>query len=105
MPCTCSNRVRYVPRHTVTNRLADHEACILGGGRLSARVAPAQKDWVDRVQERITATSAMLADMKSVKMLGLTGALCQIISELRRIELKTSERFRTLLSSTIVICK
>lgn len=49
-------------------------------------------------------TSSMLLDIKSVKMLGLADVLHGIVSRLRKIELKTSEGFRSLLVWQIVIC-
>ncbi|RAK90075.1 P-loop containing nucleoside triphosphate hydrolase protein [Aspergillus costaricaensis CBS 115574] len=63
----------------------------------------AQKEWIERVQTRVTATSSMLRDIKSIKMLGLSRVLLSTTSELRKIELKISERFRKLLIWEIVI--
>lgn len=47
----------------------------------------------------------MLRDIKSIKMLGLSQVMFQTISNLRKIELETSERFRKLLIWEIVICR
>jgi hypothetical protein len=47
----------------------------------------------------------MLLDMKAVQMLGLTPVLHEIVSRLRKVELQTSERFRSLLVWQIVICR
>lgn len=47
----------------------------------------------------------MINDMKAVKMLGLTGVLSGVIVELRRVELETSERFRVLRISRILVCE
>lgn len=47
----------------------------------------------------------MLRDIKSIKMLGLSRVMFQKVSNLRKIELKTSERFRKLLIWEIVICR
>ncbi|PYH29257.1 P-loop containing nucleoside triphosphate hydrolase protein [Aspergillus neoniger CBS 115656] len=63
----------------------------------------AQKEWIERVQTRVTATSSMLRDIKSIKMLGLSQVLLSTTSKLRKIELKISERFRKLLIWEIVI--
>ncbi|OJJ78094.1 hypothetical protein ASPBRDRAFT_50885 [Aspergillus brasiliensis CBS 101740] len=76
---------------------------VLAIGPISNRSGQAQKQWVERVQTRVTATSSMLRDIKSIKMLGLSRILFRTISELRKIELKTSERFRKLLIWEIVI--
>ena len=47
----------------------------------------------------------MLRDIKSIKMLGLSRVMLQKVSNLRKIELKISERFRKLLIWEIVICR
>lgn len=47
----------------------------------------------------------MLLDMKTVQMLGLTPILHEIVSRLRKVELQTSERFRSLLVWQIIICR
>lgn len=45
----------------------------------------------------------MLSDMKVVKMLSLTDTMNRIVSDLRRLELKVSEKFRKLLVWQILI--
>jgi ATP-binding cassette, subfamily C (CFTR/MRP), member 1 len=47
----------------------------------------------------------MLGDMKAVKMLGLGDVMFAVISKLREIEIKTSERFRKFLIWQISLCK
>lgn len=47
----------------------------------------------------------MLREIKFIKMIGLSQVMFQNISNLRKIELKTSERFRKLLIWEIVICR
>lgn len=71
--------------------------------RWSPRYGPAQRQWVECVQKRIAVTASMLLDMKAVQMLGLTPVLHEIVSRLRKVELQTSERFRSLLVCQIVI--
>ncbi|KAJ5641399.1 hypothetical protein N7490_005399 [Penicillium lividum] len=71
-------------------------ACVFGVGPISAKTAPAQKAWVEKVQERITVTSSMLRDMKSVKMLGLTDVFLDLVTKLRVSELKKSSQYRKL---------
>lgn len=80
-------------------------ACIFGAGPVSARTAPAQKAWVERIQIRLAVTSAFLGNMKAVKMLGLKEPLLGLVTKLREAELKTSSRFRKLLVWTVVLCK
>ncbi|OJJ47369.1 hypothetical protein ASPZODRAFT_64884 [Penicilliopsis zonata CBS 506.65] len=78
-------------------------ACVFGTGPISSRTAPAQKAWVERVEERVSVTSSMLKDMKSVKMLGLTEVFLGLITKLRVAELKTSSQFRKLLIWMVLI--
>jgi hypothetical protein len=46
----------------------------------------------------------MLQDMKSIKMLGLTEKLFESVSQLRRVELQVSERFRKLIVAQVILC-
>ncbi|KAK0633647.1 hypothetical protein B0T14DRAFT_561223 [Immersiella caudata] len=59
--------------------------------------------WVERVEKRVAVTVSMLGDMKAVKMLGLSGALRGIVTQLRVVEMKTSERVRGLFVWQIVV--
>jgi ATP-binding cassette subfamily C (CFTR/MRP) protein 1 len=72
---------------------------------VSTRTGKSQKQWIERVEKRLAVTSYILSDMKGVKMLGLTDFLFTIVSQLRQVELKTSERFRKLLIWQIALCK
>jgi hypothetical protein len=85
--------------------LPKQKVCVLGTMPISRHIVPAQKQWVVRVQQRMATTMTMLANMKSIKMLGLTGTLDTIVSHLREVELKTSEVFRKLLICTVALCK
>lgn len=78
-------------------------ASLLGSGPIAARFGPAQRVWVERVERRIAVTASMLSDMKAVKMLGLSGVLESIISQLRVVELKASETFRSLIIWQILV--
>ncbi|KAF5859185.1 hypothetical protein ETB97_003197 [Aspergillus alliaceus] len=70
---------------------------------VSARSGQAQTQWIDRVQKRLSVVSGTLNDIKGVHMLGLTDLLFHIISRLRKLEVKTSVRFRKLLIWQVVI--
>lgn len=59
--------------------------------------------WIQRVQKRVTVTANMLGDIKTVKMLGVMDNLSNMIQELRKEELKGSEKFRKLLVSVIML--
>ncbi|KAL6239854.1 P-loop containing nucleoside triphosphate hydrolase protein [Aspergillus navahoensis] len=64
---------------------------------ISSRSGQAQKQWIERVQKRLAVTADVLGNMKAVQMLGLNGVLLPLVSHLRRVEVKTSVRFRKLL--------
>lgn len=72
---------------------------------VSTRSGQAQKQWIERVQERLSLTSSMLGRIKTVQMLGLGDILFKLVSRLREIEVETSSRFRKLLIWQIVICR
>lgn len=56
-----------------------------------------QAMWLEAIEKRITATTAMLSAMKGVKMCGLTDTLSKTLQELRVDELRISRKFRKLL--------
>lgn len=78
--------------------------CILATTPVSARCAAAQKKWVGHVQERLAVTAAMLGDMKAVKMLGLERILYKLVSDYRKVELRVSRKFRTLMVGVVMLC-
>ncbi|KAL4804621.1 putative multidrug resistance-associated protein [Aspergillus unguis] len=78
-------------------------ACIIATTPLSTRCAGAQKKWVEQVQKRIAVTTAMLGDMKAVKMLGLEGPLSESITRYRKVELAASRRFRKLIVGIVML--
>jgi ABC-type multidrug transport system fused ATPase/permease subunit len=57
----------------------------------------AQKTWMQSIQTRVNGTAAMLGSMKSVKLLGFTDWLSEIIQGLRVRELVMAGLFRKLL--------
>lgn len=57
----------------------------------------AQKIWMKSIQTRVDVTSTMLGSMKSVKMLGFTDWLADIVQGLRVSELQEAKLFRRLL--------
>ena len=68
-------------------------------------VKQSQVAWIERVQERLRATSSMLGDMKTIKMLGLTPVMSVVIQNLRQTEITFSERYRKLLIVKLLLCK
>lgn len=65
----------------------------------------AQMQWIERIQERLKVTTAMLGEMKAVKMLGLTQVMSNGVQKLRTDEINTSKSFRKLLVATLLLCK
>jgi ATP-binding cassette, subfamily C (CFTR/MRP), member 1 len=53
--------------------------------------------WLEAIEKRISATSAMLASMKGIKMCGLKDILLTNLQKLREDELNISKKFRKLL--------
>lgn len=62
-----------------------------------ALIAARQANWLEAIERRISATSAMLGSMKGIKMLGLQSSLMQLVHNLRIDELTISKRFRRLM--------
>lgn len=77
--------------------------CTAGAHFLSKSMAPAMADWNLAVQERVGASSSMLAQMKGINMMGLTEFMRQSIQALRIYELDLSKRFRWLQSSVATV--
>ena len=53
--------------------------------------------WLQAIERRVTATTAMLGAMKGIKMCGLTDILSKSIQDLRVSELRISKKFRKIL--------
>ncbi|KAM7205481.1 P-loop containing nucleoside triphosphate hydrolase protein [Naviculisporaceae sp. PSN 640] len=70
---------------------------------IASHFGPAQRTWVERVENRVAVTAGMVGDMKAVKMLGLSKVLKSMVLHLRELELKTSEKFRSLLVYQILV--
>jgi hypothetical protein len=68
-------------------------------------VMSSQAAWLEAVERRISATSAMLASMKGIKMSGLKQTLFDNLQKLRAEELHISKRFRKLMIWTMAFCK
>lgn len=64
-----------------------------------------QAMWLEAIEKRISATSAMLSAMKGVKMCGLKDTLLTGLQKLRVDELRISKKFRKLLIWNMVFGK
>jgi ATP-binding cassette, subfamily C (CFTR/MRP), member 1 len=62
--------------------------------KIAGKMGPAKMAWNQGVQERVSATSSMLSQMKGIKMTGLAGFFSQHIQGLRDKEIKLSKTYR-----------
>ncbi|CAI6088008.1 unnamed protein product [Clonostachys chloroleuca] len=63
----------------------------------------AQKVWVEAMQRRVAATARVLANIKGLKMTGLTNFIDAELHDLRNSELKKSRRIRVIICVTAAI--
>jgi ATP-binding cassette subfamily C (CFTR/MRP) protein 1 len=73
--------------------------------KLSGSMNIAQKNWIVEKQKRLRVTSALLDDIKTIKMQGLSQVMARVIDDLRQGEIKISEWFRKLLVVMLLLCK
>ncbi|ATY62911.1 multidrug resistance-associated [Cordyceps militaris] len=53
-----------------------------------------QRIWIEKVEERLRLTTNMLANMRTVKMLGLSPKMFSVIYKARDVEIENSTRYR-----------
>jgi len=75
--------------------------------RLSAKTSALQRLWMQKVQIRLDAVCGALADMKAIKLLGLSKTVLCTVTGLREVEVNASQGYRVLLmwSLFIGICR
>ncbi|PYH89268.1 multidrug resistance-associated protein [Aspergillus ellipticus CBS 707.79] len=66
----------------------------LGSTYISKTIGNQQKTWVDAVQQRIAITSSMLAEIQTIKMMGLSNTFTELIQEKRVHETHRMAGFR-----------
>ncbi|KAF2253629.1 putative multidrug resistance-associated protein [Trematosphaeria pertusa] len=86
-------------------------ACLVPGGvtfifalatfKFSAWAKAAQRVWIENVERRLGVTTVMIGAMRTVKMLGLSGKMSNIISNFRTVEIDSSSRYRKILIGII----
>lgn len=69
-------------------------------GKLSVKY---QRDWIEAVQRRVTATSSVLDNMKGIKMSGLSDVFNSELQQLRVLELAVSSKFRQIIAFFAVL--
>jgi hypothetical protein len=78
---------------------------LVGSLGATTLVMSRQAMWLEAIERRIAATTAMLSSMKGVKMCGLTEVLRDDLQNLRIEELEISKKFRKLLIVTMGFCR
>ncbi|KAK2756862.1 ABC multidrug transporter [Colletotrichum kahawae] len=77
--------------------------CSLITERATDGIGPARMMWNEGVQERVSTTSSMLAQIKGIKMMGLTDYFAAMVQQLRVAELDMSKKFRMFIVRIILI--
>lgn len=72
--------------------------------QISVATQRAQVAWIEKVQDRLRATTALLGDIKAIKMLALPQVVSTLLTSFRTREIKTSKTFRELLIATLMLC-
>ncbi|KAK8064708.1 hypothetical protein PG994_007346 [Apiospora phragmitis] len=68
--------------------------CLSIGIPLASAAGNAQVPWLEAIEKRLAVTSKMLGGIKAIRMAGLTEKLHEIVTSLRRVEIRASRRFR-----------
>ncbi|KAM0472660.1 hypothetical protein ACHAPX_008621 [Trichoderma viride] len=71
--------------------------------QISVATQRAQVAWIEKVQDRLRATTALLGDIKAIKMLALPQVVSTLLTSFRTREIKTSKTFRELLIATLML--
>lgn len=79
--------------------------CTLITERATDGIGPARMMWNEGVQQRVSTTSSMLAQIKGIKMTGLVDYFATLVQKLRIAELDMSKKFRMFIVRIILICK
>jgi hypothetical protein len=78
---------------------------VLATFKFSAWAKAAQRVWIENVERRLGVTTVMIGAMRTVKMLGLSELMSNIISNFRRVEIASSSRYRKVLIGIIFFCE
>ncbi|RYP65462.1 hypothetical protein DL770_008992 [Monosporascus sp. CRB-9-2] len=74
---------------------------VLATFKFSAWAKAAQRVWIENVERRLGVTTVMIGAMRTVKMLGLSEKMSNIISNFRTVEIDSSSRYRKILIGII----
>jgi hypothetical protein len=78
---------------------------MFGGIVASGLIGARQAAWLEAIERRIKATTAMLSAMKGIKMCGLTDILSTTLQALRVDELNISKKFRHVIVWNMIFSK
>lgn len=78
-------------------------ACAACSTALARLTGPRQRAWMEEIQRRVGLTSAVVGQMKGLKMSGLAGPVGKLIQQMRVDELRAGARFRMILSFTAAL--
>lgn len=73
--------------------------------RVSLAANTSQRQWIEKVQKRLSTTSHFLDNIKAVKMQNLSRAMAKVVEELRADEIATSKVYRKLLIIILLLCE
>lgn len=77
----------------------------MGSVQVSKLIGPRQKVWVAAIQRRVALTSSMLSGMKSIKVMGFSSLMFDVLQAQRVIELELSKSFRTMGLWRMLLCE
>lgn len=78
-------------------------ACAACSTALARLTGPRQRAWMEEIQRRVGLTSAVVGQMKGLKMSGLAWPVGKLIQQMRVDELRAGARFRMILSFTATL--
>lgn len=77
--------------------------CVVCTALLARFTGPRQKLWMEKIQKRVSLTSGIIAQMKHIKISGLTETVEKTIQSMRLDELDAGAHFRTVIVFVVVV--
>ncbi|OAQ98836.1 hypothetical protein LLEC1_04924 [Akanthomyces lecanii] len=77
--------------------------CIVASSSVMRIVGKLQKQWMEHVQARISKTTTVISNMKSIKISGLGDATETVIQKMRVSEISIGNRFRSVLLFNVAL--